>query len=87
MSANKIFQTTKSSTDRNDSSLYIPQSPSANAELSTTLNSTLVSLPQGVASDWSDCSKPLCDWEKVESVFFILGQNDRVRETENSRVK
>ena len=43
--ADKYFQTTKSSTDRNDSSLYIPQSPSANAELSTTLNSTLVSLP------------------------------------------
>ena len=42
--ADLYFQTTKSSTDRNDSSLYIPQSPSANAELSTTLNSTLVSL-------------------------------------------
>ena len=41
--ADLYFQTTKSSTDRNDSSLYIPQSPSANAELSTTLNSTLVS--------------------------------------------
>ena len=51
-----VFQTTKSSTDRNDSSLYIPQSPSANAELSTTLNSTLVSSHSSSASDWLTCS-------------------------------
>merc|ERR1712131_521822 len=40
-SLDNSINTNKSSTDRNDSSLYIPQSPSANAELSTTLNSTL----------------------------------------------